>query len=329
MPFPTGYRHKARSQKNGGYRERQNRAITVSLGIFVPQPSALPFINATTAVFATRHIANGSLATRYAITRQPRHPARRSSRACRPICHSGQAGQMARHGDQACRRHAANGSLRFPGRLPFRDGGAGWERQRRSAFLAMGFPEFVLRTAGQACPQWDEGNARGGSTAAAALLGEFVRESLLHRDDRHGVRLLFSVCFAACRRCSLDVAHSVASSDAAFNLPSSGERLLRSQDAGGDSIHAIESRSSRKRDAKGAGRKRRIHAIESRPSCKRGAPITPRTTISVARDPHAAERHHGPCMSGRPDVGIGGMAVSRRDGDDAGRPPAAAGATLH
>ena len=142
----------------------------------------------------------------------------------------------------------------FPGRLPVRDGGAGWERQRRSAFLAMGFPEFVLRTAGQACPQWDEGNARGGSTAAAALLGEFVRESLLHRDDRHGVRLLFSVCFAACRRCSLDVAHSVASSDAAFNLPSSGERLLRSQDAGGDSIHAIESRSSRKRDAKGAGR---------------------------------------------------------------------------
>ena len=79
----------------------------------------------------------------------------------------------------------------FPGRLPFRDGGAGWERQRRSAFLAMGFPEFVLRTAGQACPQWDEGNARGGSTAAAALLGEFVRESLLHRDDGHGVRLLF------------------------------------------------------------------------------------------------------------------------------------------
>ena len=119
MPFPTGYRHKARSQKNGGYRERQNRAITVNLGIFVPQPSALPFINATTAVFATRHIANGSLATRYAITRQPRHPARRSSRACRPICHSGQAGQMARHGDQACRRHAANGSLRFPAAYPF------------------------------------------------------------------------------------------------------------------------------------------------------------------------------------------------------------------
>ena len=92
------------------------------------------------------------------------------------------------------------------GRLPFRDGGAGWERQRRSAFLAMGFTEFVLRTAGQACPQWDKGNARGGSTAAAALLGEFVRESLLHRNDRHGIRLLFSVCFAACRRCSLDVA---------------------------------------------------------------------------------------------------------------------------
>ena len=195
----------------------------------------------------------------------------------------------------------------FPGRLPFRDGGAGWERQRRSAFLAMGFPEFVLRTAGQACPQWDEGNARGGSTAAAALLGEFVRESLLHRDDRHGVRLLFSVCFAACRRCSLDVAHSVASSDAAFNLPSSGERLLRSQDAGGDSIHVIESRPSRKRDA----------------------PITPRTTVSVARDPHAAERHHGPCMSGRPDAGIGGMAVSRRDGDDARRRPASVAATLH
>ena len=61
MPFPTGYRHKARSQKNGGYRERQNRAITVSLGIFAPQPSTLPFINATAAVFATRHIANGSL----------------------------------------------------------------------------------------------------------------------------------------------------------------------------------------------------------------------------------------------------------------------------
>ncbi len=216
----------------------------------------------------------------------------------------------------------------FPGRLPFRDGGAGWERQRRSAFLAMGFPEFVLRTAGQACPQWDEGNARGGSTAAAALLGEFVRESLLHRDDRHGVRLLFSVCFAACRRCSLDVAHSVASSDAAFNLPSSGERLLRSQTQA-----AIPSTSSRAGPLASETRRgqveRRIHVIESRPSCKRGAPITPRTTVSVARDPHAAERHHGPCMSDRPDVGIGGMAVSRRDGDDAGRPPAAAGATLH
>ena len=142
----------------------------------------------------------------------------------------------------------------LPGRLPFRDGGAGWERQRRSAFLAMGFTEFVLRTAGQACPQWDEGNARGGSTAAAALLGEFVRESLLHRNDRHGIRLLFSICFAACRRRSLDVAPSVAASEAAFNLPSSGERLLRSQDAGGDSIHVIEIRPSRKRDAKGAGR---------------------------------------------------------------------------
>ena len=61
-------------------------------------------------------------------------------------------------------------------------------------------------------------------------------------------------CLLYTSHCSLDVAHSVASSDAAFNLPSSGERLLRSQDAGGDSIHVIESRSSRKRDAKGAGR---------------------------------------------------------------------------
>lgn len=214
------------------------------------------------------------------------------------------------------------------GRLPFRDGGAGWERQRRSAFLAMGFPEFVLRTAGQACPQWDKGNARGGSTAAAALLGEFVRESLLHRNDRHGIRLFFSICFAACRRRSLDVAPSVAASEAAFNLPSSGKGLAETRRRVAAPSRTGEGRSSRKRDTKGASRtphpRHREQAL-----LQAGRPDHPRTTVSVARDPHAAERHHGPCMSGRPDVGIGGMAVSRRDGDDAGRPPAAAGATLH
>lgn len=117
--FDLAFNIKPGRKKTGTTAKGKNRAITVSLGIFAPQPSALPFINATAAVFATRHIANVSLATRHAITRQPRHPARRSSRACRPICHSGQAGQMARHGDQACRRHIANGSLRFSAAYPF------------------------------------------------------------------------------------------------------------------------------------------------------------------------------------------------------------------
>ena len=152
-----------------------------------------------------------SLAIHQRHNRRLRHPAYRKRQPRHPVCHNPSASPSStpqqsglppdmpqRPGwpDGAPRRSGLSPARRkrqppFPGRLPFRDGGAGWERQRRSAFLAMGFPEFVLRTAGQACPQWDEGNARGGSTAAAALLGEFVRESLLHRDDRHGVRLLF------------------------------------------------------------------------------------------------------------------------------------------
>ena len=161
---------------------------------------------------------------------------------------------MARHGDQACRRHAANGSLRFPAAYPFGTEVPGGSGKGAPHSLQWVSPSSFCAPQDRHVPQWDEGNARGGSTAAAALLGNsFASPCFI------GTIAMASASFFPSASLHVDAAlstfaHSVASSDAAFNLPSSGERLLRSQDAGGDSIHAIESRSSRKRDAKGAGR---------------------------------------------------------------------------